>query len=463
MNCMIGFLQAYASTELYKNFTDEARKDIQMKRLRSLLIHAQKNSPFYGRHFKNAGVDMLDAATFKSDVSSVLRRIPFLTRKEMLSGFDDWFTDRRVTEAGVSAFTGDLGNIGKKFLNKYMVCKTSGTTGAPLAVLYDEHFLGIYEGLFASPKFTRKEDYAPFLRGQFRTATVAINDGFHVGNGFTHRKNPARILLKDTTHMLVDAAMPMAKIVEALNRFQPNTIRSFPTTFELLADECKAGRLRISPALLTTSGEDLPDKRREYLTEAFGCHVHSSYVSTEGGVIASDCALRRYHLNDDWMIVEPVDSAGNPVPDGQLSDKLLLTVLSNFTQPFIRYEVTDRIRYHAEERCPCGNPSPWIEIMGRADAIASFDTPGGKIKVTPWLFHSHLMEIDECRRYQVVVRSGNVIELRLDADDRPAVFARVCGPLRQNLKAMGAEVDVRLSDDLPEIDATKKFQCVVTR
>ena len=75
-------------------------------------------------------------------------------------------------------------------------------------------------------------------------------------------------------------------------------------------------RLRIAPVLIMTGGEYLSDELRRRLSETFHCYVQTSYSCTEGGTVACECRCRHFHVNDDWLIVEPVDAAGDPVPDG---------------------------------------------------------------------------------------------------------------------------------------------------
>ncbi|MDR0491330.1 MAG: phenylacetate--CoA ligase family protein [Oscillospiraceae bacterium] len=395
----------------------------------------------------------------EQDGGFALSDLPSTEREELAAHFDEWVCDDRIKMSGIIAFTGDAGNIGKPYLNKYMVFKTSGTTGVPLITLYDRRTLNVFRAVRHSRKFARKEDFKPYRNT--RIAYVCIR-GFHMANGLCYAKEPV-LSLMGNKKKLVDQSKPIHEMVQALNQYKPDSIISFPSTFKLLADECRAGRLRISPSLIAAAGEDLSDEACKNLAEAFGCHVHRWYISTEGGVIASECASQRYHLNEDWVIIEPLDSNGNHVPDGQFSDKLLLTNLSNLTQPFIRYEISDRVALHTKEPCPCGNPAPWVEIEGRCDEVACFDTPNGKVRVTPWLFHSHLMGKTEIRSYQSIVKSGNVIELRLDANDRSAVFARVSEPIRQSLMAMGADVSIKLPDDLPQADASGKMRCVINQ
>lgn len=64
-------------------------------------------------------------------------------------------------------------------------------------------------------------------------------------------------------------------------------------------------------------------------------------------------AHHHQHLNDDRLIIEAVDEQGNPVPNGEMSHKIFLTNLSNFTQPLIRYEITDRVLIRDGKECGC--------------------------------------------------------------------------------------------------------------
>jgi phenylacetate-coenzyme A ligase PaaK-like adenylate-forming protein len=50
-----------------------------------------------------------------------------------------------------------------------------------------------------------------------------------------------------------------------------------------------------------------------------------------------------------------------------------LTIFERFTQPLIRYEISDRIRLTSES-CPCGRPYRVIEsIEGRQEDVLHFE------------------------------------------------------------------------------------------
>ena len=249
------------------------------------------------------------------------------------------------------------------------------------------------------------------------------------------------------------ALYPTEKIVEQLNNFQPAMLGGYPSNLELLIDEQNSGRLHISPVIVMTGGEYLSNDLRKRLSDAFHCYAQTSYACTEGGAVACECPHQHLHINDDWVIVEPVDARGNPVPDGVLADKYLLTNLYNFTQPMIRYEVTDRIVLH-REACPCGNPSPWMEIEGRNDDVLTFSADGQEIRVPPLAIYARLKETSGLRRFQLLKYPQNCVTLRLEPVEgfcRADAFDAAAAALRELLSAYGVtDVAVSLSEELPK-------------
>jgi len=80
------------------------------------------------------------------------------------------------------------------------------------------------------------------------------------------------------------------------------------------------------------------------IVKTFGCRLRNNYGASEFFSIAWECAHGVMHLNDDWMIAEPVDRDDRPVPQGEASHALLLTNLANRTQPLLRYRLSDSLR-----------------------------------------------------------------------------------------------------------------------
>lgn len=142
-----------------------------------------------------------------------------------------------------------------------------------------------------------------------------------------------------------------------------------------------------------------------------------------------------------------MDKDNHPVGFGVLSDKVLITNLANYIQPFIRYELTDRIIVH-DERCPCGRNTYWIEIEGRTDDILLF---ANGVKIAPMSLYKILEEVKNMRRFQVIQRSETRLELRIVADDRLSVFEEARKKLIDFFSKKGLkDIEIYLSDELPQ-------------
>lgn len=436
----IGMMKALMLCSQYKKATPQQREAIQKGRLQALVAYARKNSPYYAKLYEG-----LPEQFSLSD-------LPAVNKRQLMEHWDDWVTDRSVTLDQINDFLGDPDNIGRKWQGKYMVITTSGSTGNPLVMLCDDTVNNVMGAISASRSYARKEDMRAFIRRGGKSMGVFAEGGFYLANSSIR----ARLLMmpwKKRQLGISSALYPTEKIVAQLNKFQPAMLGGYPSNLELLIDEQNSGRLHISPVIVMTGGEHLSDDLRRRLSEAFHCYAQTSYACTEGGAVACECTRQHLHLNDDWVIVEPVDSQGNPVPDGKLADKYLLTNLYNYTQPMIRYEVTDRIILHREP-CPCGNPSPWLEIEGRNDDVLTFSEDGKEIRVPPLAIYARLKEVHELRRFQLLKYPQNRVELRLEPGSgigRAEAFEKASEALRELLAVYGiSHVTVALSEELPK-------------
>ena len=331
-------------------------------------------------------------------------------------------------------------------------------------MLCDKTVNNVMAAVSAGRSYARKEDLSAFIRKGGKSMGVFADGGFYLANSSIR----SRLLMmpwKKRQLGISSALYPTEKIVEQLNRFQPAMLGGYPSNLELLIDEQKSGRLHISPVIVMTGGEHLSDDLRARLSDAFHCYAQTSYACTEGGAVACECTQQHLHINDDWVIVEPVDAKGEPVPDGKLADKYLLTNLYNFTQPLIRYEVTDRIILH-REGCACGNPSPWLEIEGRNDDVLSFTANGQTLRVPPLAIYARLKEVPQLRRFQLLKYPQNRMELRLEpmeGCDRADAFEKASAALRDLLCAYGVtEASLTLSEELPrQHPVSGKFKHVI--
>ncbi|MGW5364618.1 phenylacetate--CoA ligase family protein [Actinopolymorpha pittospori] len=378
----------------------------QRVHLADLVAYARTNSPYYRELYDDlpAGVD---------DVT----RLPVTDKKSLMSRFDDWVTNREVTREKVEAFVADPGLAGQRFLDRYLVATTSGTSGLRGLFVIDDRYSAVHTALGSrAGGVIGAGDLIRMAARAGRTAVVSAPGGHFFTVATTARfrlDHPwlGRMMRVFSIHQ------PLPDLVAELNRYNPASLAGFLGMLTLLAGEQEAGRLRIRPAVVIPGGETLSAQARERIATAFHAKVRAAYAATECGFLGLGCAYDWYHVNSDWAVVEPVDSDHRPVPPGQPSHTVLLSNLANRVQPILRYDLGDSVLLKPEP-CPCGSPFPAIRVQGRAaDELAFPAGHGEQVDISPMLFGTLLDRVPGVAQFQLVQTAPSTLRVRLRSAD----------------------------------------------
>lgn len=416
----------------------------QQARLSRLIEYARSRSPYYRERYAALPRGAHD-----------LPALPPVAKSDLMANFDGWATDPAVTRETAEAFVGDPTRIGHYYLDRYVAFSTSGTTGTPAVFLHDRGAMSVYQALLLArrlPTLIAAGALGPFLKNRGRTATI-ITTGGHFASSVVEalvRSRYPRLAGRNRTFSLMD---PLPALVRELNRFHPAVVGSYPTALAVLAGEQAAGRLRIAPALLLSGAERLSPPLGERISESFQCPLRDTYAASEFMGIAFDCRYGRLHVNADWLILEPVDAAGEPVAPGKASHTTLLTNLANRVQPLIRYDLGDSVTVFPAP-CPCGSPFPAIRPEGRRDETLWIELADGASRpLIPLVLATAVEEAPGVLRYQVLQAGPRRLRLRFDeapGHDRAQVCDDVLRRLRAYLSSQGlASVEVDLSGERP--------------
>jgi len=419
----------------------------QEARLHRLIEYARSRSSYYRERY----------AAFPRGVRH-LTELPPVSRSDLMANFDGCVTDPAVTRETAEAFIADPTRIGQLYLDRYVAFSTSGTTGTPAVILQDRGAMSVYQGLLLArrlPTLIAAGAFRPFLKNRARTATI-ITTGGHFASSVVAaivRTRHPKLAGRNRTFSLM---APLPELVRALNEFRPAVVGSYPTALAVLAGEQAAGRLRIAPALLLSGAERLSTPLGERISETFQCPIRDTYAASEFMGIAFDCRYGRLHVNADWLILEPVDAAGNPVAPGKASHTTLLTNLANRVQPLIRYDLGDSVTVFPTA-CPCGSPLPAIRPEGRRDEILWIELADGASRpLIPLVLATAVEETPGLLRYQVLQAGPRLLRLRLEeapGHDRARVCGDVLHRLRAYLSSQGlTSVEVDLSGERPRSD-----------
>jgi len=398
------------------------------RRLDDLLDFVTRQSRFYRRHYEDVDRPITD-----------LESLPPVTKPMLMDRFDEVVTDTAVTRADVDAFVADESKIGHRFLDRYPVWTTSGTTGELGILLQDEFAMTATDSVgdrWSLPAFLDAETLVRLVRNDGRTAEIAVGGGhFAAASGIAlfQREHP---VLRDRMR-LFSPQRPLTELVDRLNEFQPAILVGYTSVLTELAREQRAGRLSLNPAFITPSGEPITDAEKRELGRTFDCPVRENYGATEFYGIASECAHGNLHANTDWVVLEPVDADYRPVEPGERSDTVLLTNLANRVQPLVRYDLGDSVTMY-EKACACGSAFPVLEVGGRQGDVLQFETENGeRVPVFPLAISTVVEEVPGVHRTQLIQTAPRVLTVRLDvtADaDAERVWERVERDLRAFLR-----------------------------
>lgn len=421
----------------------------QVRNLRRLVEKARRDSPLFRSLYSDLGPS--------SEVE--LRDLPVTRKPDLMRAFDDWLTIRSLPLDRACDHLRDIRKIGVP-IDDVAIFRTSGTSGEPAIIVLPSSFLEYAYGI-SMARFERYHwKLAREIRKRGMRVTVTGGNGHFAGVGFNRlMRHLYPRLARGLT--FIEAGQPIGRLVEQLNAI-PNVscIVTYPSMLMILAKEKEAGRLQIEPVLFNTGGETLTDDLRERVRRAFPSlkyGILDMYGCTECLMMSLTCSHGRKHVYDDWVILEAVDEAMRPVPDGTLSATALLTVLANDVQPIIRYDLGDCLRFYADP-CPCGSPFRSFEVEGREATLVRV----GGVTLSPLIFD---LEHDHARRVQLVQTSEREFEVRMESADAAGtgnVFQEVSQSVKRVFRDNGLEdVAVRESQAPPELAASGKFHEVL--
>lgn len=436
--------------------TPRAFADRQRARLRDLLAHARARSPFYRRLYRDLPSDHADPAA-----------LPPVTKRQLMDAFDEVVTDPAVTRARVEAFLSDPTLVGRPFLGRYRLWRSSGVTGEPGMFVQDERALRVYRTLSLVrgwlPWMTPGRLAGALRRGDRVAAVLAVGEHFVSSCMMQeHRRHRPRPFDRIRVFPIQD---PLPELVRGLNAFQPAELVGYPSALALLAREQLTGRLAIRPVLIGSGSEWLGPEQRHLIESAFGCAVRENYSASECTRMVWDCRRGRLHVGADWLILEPVDEQLRPVEPGRLSHTTLITNLANRVQPLIRYDLGDRVARYPEP-CPCGSPLPAIRVEGRRDDVLVVRSGDGRdVRLLPIALWAALQGAPGVRRFQLIQTGPAALSLRLEVEpgaDPARAWDLALGRLRGYLTAQAVpEVAVERSPESPRSDPrTGKYRYV---
>lgn len=354
----------------------------QFKKLTELISHAYKHVPYYKDYMEKAEIEPKDIISLKD-----LNKLPIVDKAEIK------LHKREMVTNNIEDY-----NAAEK--------RTGGSTGEPLK--------------YYVPKLSHSLMWANLWRGWSVTGyqpgdKIAILAGGSLLSGFDVKRKLYYYLnnwIPFSSYNMSEKTMK--SYVRKLKKGNVKFLYGYASSaYELANFMIKRGESIQLDGVITTSEVLFPHYRKA-IEMAFTCKVFDQYGANDGGVTAFECEQHEgLHIGMERCLVEIVDEEGNSVPDG-VEGRILLTDLSNYAMPFIRYEVGD---YGAisTKPCPCGRGLiRFTHIKGRQQ---EFIYSAGNRKVHGGFFSTTFRQYDAIEQFQVIQDNVGEVRVRLKLSD----------------------------------------------
>jgi phenylacetate-CoA ligase len=349
----------------------------QLSMLKAQLRHAYATVPFYQRTWAAAGVHPDDVKTLAD-----LAHFPVVTKTDIRT---------HAAEMLSEAYRGA----------KLRTKTTSGSTGVPLVIKLDERGAQWKAGCTL-----RADEWSGWRLGQ-RVAKVWGNPEYrHFGlRGRLTNHFVDRAIYLDTINLTDDR---IREFVAAVRRHRPGLVFGHAHSLYMLACVLnKAGISDIRPNGCISTAMPLHDYQRTAIEQALGVKVTNRYGCEEVSLIACQCERHKgLHVAAESVYVE-VNGEGRTGP-------LLVTDLSNFAMPLIRYQIGD-VATLSDSPCECGRGLPVLEkVEGRdADYVV---TPSGSLISGISLTENFAVLIKGAAQVQIIQETVTHLRVRMVRD-----------------------------------------------
>jgi phenylacetate-CoA ligase len=365
---------------------------LQLERLQSTLTRAYRQVKFYRRQFDRLNLRLDDIRTLGD-----LARLPCTSREDLSENYP------------YGLFAVPLRDIVR-------ILSSPGTTDQPLVVGYASQdvklWLELLDRVYGAAGVTREDIVQIILPPGLANWRRDLQAGAeYLGAS----------VIPATTLNFAKELMVMRDYKTSVLVTTPSIARHLLTVMGRM--DLTPTELSLKKALLVAA--PLPRQVRQDIEAGFQISLASAYGITEvmGPGLAFSCeAGEGFHFSEDHFYPEIIDPAsGSPAPPGA-EGELVITTLSTYAFPLVRFQSGDRTSL-VTEPCPCGRTLMRLgEISGRTDPIFSV----GGIKVHPDQIARLLTEVlgghTPRFNWQVATEEGlEVLEIDVSLDE--AIFS----------------------------------------
>jgi phenylacetate-CoA ligase len=416
-----GLSRRLRELEQFDSWSRDRQLKVQEDKVKRLLDHAYRTTPYYRRLFDGAG---FQPSNWKSGQPIP---VPVLTRDLLRSNVERLRSRAFPLEMLRSATTG-------------------GTTSAPVPIWRDieglrnktalQYHLNRLSGFDQGTKVLKiwgaERDLTMNPSWKWKLYEKGLLRSFNAGAGELSQE-------------------VFKSFADKLNHHRPRIIYGYGATISLFAEYLREqGKPFHKPSRLIVTAEPITQQDRERMQRIFECPVTEHYGSRDIGMVAAQCDQgEQIHFHPAACYLELV-YAGKTA-DGPMY-QLFVTDLLNWGMPMVRYDTADCVLL-ADAPCPCGSWFPSVKtILGRT--ADNFLLSDGRM-VTGISVIAAVARIREgfrhVRQIQLVQKDLDHFHVRYVADGDPDATQKELGRFRSEVQKQFRMEVQWTSERVPEI------------
>jgi len=412
----------------FHNWPVARQREEQRKRLSQLLLHAVSNVPHYRDVLTANGVvnaDHVDIGRF--------RQVPELTRDMLRTKFDRLKSDDLAARAWYRNSSG-------------------GSSGEPVALLQDRYYEEMGEASTEMHySWAGRAIGEPFVKlwGSDRDVLIGTIGWRNKLSNFIRNRTFLNSFDLSREHM--------RNYVGVIQRVRPVIIEAYAESIYELARYINAEQIKLPPirSVVTSAGTLYPFIREE-VTRAFNCPVLNRYGSREVGSFAGEReAGAGLEVFAYTHFVEVVSDTGEPCGPGEEGD-VLVTCLTNYAMPIIRYRIGDRAVVGAAISTPTPSVERLATVSGRMmDAFVREDG-----STVPGYFFVHFLGVvhkaDWLKKTQIIQQDYDSILIKMVTAAQPpeSALAEIRSSV-QRVMGSACQVAFEFVDAIPKLPSGK--------
>jgi phenylacetate-CoA ligase len=397
----------------YECMEVEARKRLQLARLKNLVEKLYNDVPFYREKMDEMEIKSRDIHSLKD-----IENLPFTTKDDLRENYPH----------GLLACPKD------RIVEVHM---SSGTTGKPVVDEYTQSDIDIW-----------REAMARTMAGGGCTKDDIVQNCYGYGL-FTGGPGAHYGAMTLGAEVLPMSSGNTARQLMVLQDFGSTMLTCTPSYALYMAEEARDAGIDLLTLPIRKGcfgAEPWSENMRKEIEARYGMKAYDIYGLTEiiGPGVSFECeAQDGLHINEDLFYPEIIDPAtGKALPDGEKGE-LVFTTLTKEGTPLLRYRTRD-ITYFMREPCTCGRTTVRMHrLFGRTDDMLIIRG----VNVFPSQIEHALIEIEGTEpQYLIVLTRGesHLDEVELQVEVKQEFFSDET----RGLESLRARIDAVMKSKL---------------